>query len=65
MENDNYTYELEQALTKLVDFFEPGVSSDTTYLLENDKGEIFYIGEEMAQAVDHALNIIYGETIDD
>ena len=64
MDNDNYTYELEQALTRLLDFFEPDISGQN-YIVYNDEDEPFQVGYELAQTIDHANDVLYGEAIDD
>lgn len=62
MDNDNYTYELEQALTKLLDFFDP---EGPTYIIETINEELAEVSEELANAIDRANEVLYGETVED
>lgn len=65
-DNDNYIYELEQALTRLLDFFEPDTGgSEYTYTLWDDDEPLARIDGDLANAVDHANEILYGDSIND
>ena len=57
---EQYIYELEQALEKLLEFFE--VSGADTYIVEDVCGELFAINNDMAIAVDRAMDVMYGES---
>lgn len=62
MDNENYTYELEQVLTKLLDFFEPDSHG---YVVYDEFEDPLTISEDMARVLDHANDLLYGESIDD
>ncbi len=57
---DQYVYELEHALEKLLEYFEPGTCD--TYTIEGNSGQLFEISNDMASAVDRALDVLYGES---
>lgn len=63
--NDNYTFELEQALTQLLEFFEPEDSEGYRYVVWDDGEPLARVGGELADAVDHANEIIYGDALED
>lgn len=65
MDNENYTFELEQALTKLLDFFEPDDLTGGQYYLYDSEENIVCIPEDLAQAIDHANEILYGDSYND
>ena len=62
--NDNYIYELEQALTKLLEYFEPEDSEGFRYVVWEDGEPLARVGGELADVVDHANEILYGEPIE-
>lgn len=63
MSNDNYVYELEQALTKLLEFFEPDDSGHWRYVVYEDDEPLARLDGDLADAVDHANTILYGDEL--
>jgi len=61
--NDNYVYELEQALTHLLDEFEPGIGL-SQYIIYDFEDEPRLVSETLADAVAHANEVLYGDTLD-
>lgn len=57
---DQYVFELEHSLEKLLEFFEPGACD--TYIIEGNSGQLFEISDDMAGAVDRAMDVLYGES---
>lgn len=62
--NDNYIYEIEQALTRLLEFFEPEEAEGFRYVVWEDGEPLARVGGELADAIDHANEIMYGEGIE-
>lgn len=61
---DNYIFELEQALTKILDLFEPS-TGDSKYILYDDDGDpVILSNEDLDRALAHANEILYGEDYD-
>lgn len=56
-------FELREALERLVAFFEPSTDSDG-YVVWEDGEPLARIGGELAEAVDHANEILYGEGVE-
>lgn len=61
--DEKYILELEDALTRLLDLFDPSGSSE--YLVYNDNDEPFAVSEVMSQAVDYANQVMYGDQLDE
>lgn len=57
--DEQYVYELEHALEELLAFFIPG---NNTYDIETLDEGVVEVPEEMAQAVDRANDVLYGES---
>jgi len=56
--------ELREALERLVAFFEPSPDSDG-YVVWEDGDPLARVEGELAEAVDHANSVLYGETNDE
>lgn len=66
MDNDNYIYELEQALTRLLELFEPGTEGNTKYILYDDDGDPQVLfNSDLDAALDHANEVMYGDEYTD
>ncbi len=62
MHDDEYVFQLEQ----LLDFFEPDPTTYSGYTLENeDTRVVFVVNNGLADAVDHANEILYGDSFND
>lgn len=59
---DSYIFELEDIITKLLEKFDPEAGG---YVVYNDDGEPFMVGEELTELIDHAHEVMYTEGVED
>lgn len=63
--NDNYVYQLEQALTQLLDQFE-ATEGDFKYIIYDEDGEPYMVcNEALAEAIEAANAVLYGDELED
>jgi hypothetical protein len=62
--NDNQIYELEQTLERLLENFEPVDYEAGSYLIYNVNDDPIVVGDDLADAIDHAREVLYGDALD-